>query len=327
MQICIDEIERCRELSPYLNFLALLGGRRRGWIPLPAALSAAEFDAAVTRMTPADRRLAEQWYLLDRSGVPPVRRLRHRDRRFERPDVWNDVEGELLRIFTSPGSVGLSAVELEVAAGVLDVPDPVGAFAVLRGDEDSPPARDDEAGYVRVLERQLRSRLPVDRLLSYDRAEEGAAAREQRLTALAEDVRARFATVIEAVIDAQPTPDGRRSGHGAPVRVPASGAGDKLVDRDDELAEIARFLDRQAPGLLAVVGQAGAGKSTLVSAAASAAAARPGSGVVVIRLLGTTPATARVEGLLQGLVAELSARLGDVDAAVRRRPAGDRPVW
>ena len=53
------------------------------------------------------------------------------------------------------------------------------------------------------------------------------------------------------------------------------------------------------------MGQAGAGKSTLVSAAASAAAARPGSGVVVIRLLGTTPATARVEGLLQGLVAEL----------------------
>ena len=42
-----------------------------------------------------------------------------------------------------------------------------------------------------------------------------------------------------------------------------------LVDRDDELAEIARFLDRPVPGLLAVVGQAGAGKSTLVSAAAS----------------------------------------------------------
>ena len=91
--------------------------------------------------------------------------------------MWIDVEGESSGIFTSPGPVGLSAVEQEVAGGVLDVPDPVGAFAVLRGNEASPPARDDEERYVRVLERRLRSRLPFDRLLSYDPAEEGAETR------------------------------------------------------------------------------------------------------------------------------------------------------
>ncbi len=49
MNICIQELKRCQEMSPKPNFLVLLGDRY-GWRPLPAQIPADEFKALLDRL-------------------------------------------------------------------------------------------------------------------------------------------------------------------------------------------------------------------------------------------------------------------------------------
>jgi NACHT domain- and WD repeat-containing protein len=44
MRICLGEIDRCRAVTPGLNFIALLGDRY-GWRPPPYVIPGAEFAA------------------------------------------------------------------------------------------------------------------------------------------------------------------------------------------------------------------------------------------------------------------------------------------
>src|SRR5688572_18108750 len=77
MQICLDEVERCRVASPRPNFVVLLGNRY-GWQPLPASIPAREFDALKTHVPEGDRGELERAYARDDNAVPPSYRLRPR---------------------------------------------------------------------------------------------------------------------------------------------------------------------------------------------------------------------------------------------------------
>ena len=71
MEVCLQEIERCQEASPWLNFVVLLGDRY-GWRPLPArppVTGAAHLRQAL----PADEehRFARE-YPLDENADPPA---------------------------------------------------------------------------------------------------------------------------------------------------------------------------------------------------------------------------------------------------------------
>src|SRR5687767_1290629 len=43
MRVCLDEIARCRRVTPRPNFIALLGDRY-GWRPLPYEIPALEYE-------------------------------------------------------------------------------------------------------------------------------------------------------------------------------------------------------------------------------------------------------------------------------------------
>jgi NACHT domain- and WD repeat-containing protein len=92
MRICLDEIERCRSLTPRPNFIALLGNRY-GWCPLPSEIPAGHFSALLDK-APSDRErdLLRTWYTPDRNAVP--------ERFWLRPvppelDGWSALEAEL----------------------------------------------------------------------------------------------------------------------------------------------------------------------------------------------------------------------------------------
>jgi hypothetical protein len=121
--------------------------------------------------------------------------------------------------------------------------------------------------------------------------------------------------------------------------VPAANA--SLVGRHAIFADLARFARTPGHGLLGVVGSAGIGKSALVGAVAAGIAdtAAPDGPLVILRLLGTTAATTRLDGLLRGLVEEIAAGLDvtvppapDVPTLIRQlaellaRARADRPI-
>jgi len=51
MGICLEEVRRCRAVTPRPNFLVLMGDRY-GWCPLPAEIRADAFRAILSAVTP-----------------------------------------------------------------------------------------------------------------------------------------------------------------------------------------------------------------------------------------------------------------------------------
>lgn len=143
--ICLEEIRRCRDISPRPNFLVLLGDRY-GWRPPPSVISEEDLE----RMRPhleQDPRLSERvfadkgqggWYRRDENAQPPEYVLRpRREAPFDDYDRWTPVERELREgLARAANAVGIaresrhlhgaSATELEILEGALDqrkVPD------------------------------------------------------------------------------------------------------------------------------------------------------------------------------------------------------------
>ena len=70
MQICLEEIRRCQQVTPRPNFIVLLGDRY-GWRPSPETIPQADFDAIRPHLSEEDRALVDRWYALDENAVPP----------------------------------------------------------------------------------------------------------------------------------------------------------------------------------------------------------------------------------------------------------------
>ncbi|MCB1006938.1 MAG: DUF4062 domain-containing protein, partial [Acidimicrobiales bacterium] len=160
MEICLGEIDRCREVTPRPNFLVLLGNRY-GWLAVPARLPIGELDAIRARVGPgADRDLLDTWYQRDDNAVPAEYRLRPRigpskpaghpertkgDEAAEQAEqeAWARVEQRLRTVLTAAvDELGwdearrrvyeTSATDQEIQAGALLDDDAGPAFAFVR---------------------------------------------------------------------------------------------------------------------------------------------------------------------------------------------------
>ncbi len=166
MPLCLEEIRRCRSVSPRPNFLVLLGDRY-GWRPLPVEIPANEFEALCAQINDdEDRQLLATWYRRDDNRVPPAYLLQPRtvavpqDAPPERRAAAEEAEGEQwrsteqrLRAVLSAAVAAMeapsaslalldtSATEQEILVGALDTdiedaPDHV--FAFFRGIDGLP---------------------------------------------------------------------------------------------------------------------------------------------------------------------------------------------
>jgi len=140
MNICLGEIERCRQVTPRPNFLIVLGDRY-GWVPPPPQIPAQEFEALLGLVTdPEEAERLNYWYRKDMNADPPEYRLQPRSgerKQFRDFDAWAAEERALVATFRTVvenGGLSLpperraaylaSATEQEVLAGALQIPDP-----------------------------------------------------------------------------------------------------------------------------------------------------------------------------------------------------------
>jgi hypothetical protein len=104
MQICLEEIRRCQQVTPRPNFIVLLGDRY-GWRPLPAIIPHNEFATILNATTNADdRTLLSEWYALDENAIPPEYCLRARGEMGY--DEWGPVEQRLHRVLLDGARAG-----------------------------------------------------------------------------------------------------------------------------------------------------------------------------------------------------------------------------
>jgi hypothetical protein len=308
MAVCLEEIRRCLETTPRPNFLVLLGDRY-GWVPLPDPVPVDRLLDARSRSSTDDRRLLDDWYELDLNAAPPEYRLRSRIGTVaEGPGVWAQIEARLRRVFETPSARLLpSATEQEITVGALATG---GANALLLLRDG---ARSDRDPRLTALRDFLFERLPADAVLPFGSVDELVALASERLSVLIDDElghrRASAASVT------------RRSGRQEARRheMVARSLSSDVVGRREELDRLSAALGRPSGSVVVVVGEDGAGKSSLL-AAAFQTRLTSGPGRLLGRFIGATPTSGQARGLLVGLCAQLAdavdADAGDLTAPV-----------
>lgn len=123
MQICLNEIKRCQQLSPKPNFL-ILQGDRYGWIPIPETIPYARAMNILPELNATERELFDAWYQLDRNVLDNGEYiLRERTGRYVDYNVYiKEAEEPLRKIFKRFGYTA-SATEQEIIAGLYDTDD------------------------------------------------------------------------------------------------------------------------------------------------------------------------------------------------------------
>jgi hypothetical protein len=111
MNICLQELRRCQDVSPKPNFVVLLGNRY-GWRPPPPQIDADEFEALLNELSESERQKLKTWYRRDENAKPPEYALLPREveypegateeqrkaARHEEAQSWATTEAELRAI-------------------------------------------------------------------------------------------------------------------------------------------------------------------------------------------------------------------------------------
>jgi len=140
LQICFDEIARCRMLSPKPNFL-ILSGLYYGWIPLPSFITKYVWDKIEGGIP--EPSLLRTWYLQDENDIEGAYILRPHDGNGNYKTDWKEIEVSLKKElfpliqeqFPDESKyfelLGLSATEQEIYKGLFCHPESKGDVFVL----------------------------------------------------------------------------------------------------------------------------------------------------------------------------------------------------
>ncbi len=350
LNICFEEIDRCRGTTPRPNFIVLLGDRY-GWRPPPPQIPGYEYEEIVRRVPPDERQLMEEWYARDDNALREVDgratgeyRLKDRVGPNEDHDTWTAVEGDLARILRAAVKdmplgdddrlkYEASATEQEIARGALRVEGPVDHvhcfFRTIRDlphsaigrefvdlvESDAEYALDQEASSkLEALKAKLRNLLPRN-IHEYEARWAGSEPTTDHLGDLCEDVYQHLRHAIEQEIEqleeANPVKQEIKE-HAAFGRKRA----EVFIGRTAALQSISDYLREADPHTLAVHGSSGSGKSALMAKAAERVQDDLPDAQVIVRFIGATPGSSDGRSLLHSLCRELSRRYGADEASV-----------
>jgi WD40 repeat protein len=332
LTICLDEVARCQQFSPDLNFLILLGDRY-GSSLLPERIPSDQVARLLPHLTKALHEQFIQAYKEDHNALQPEYVLLSstgtEDARQE--------EGESLRVALAQAAqiAGFSeqerlpfiasATHLEVQRGLLDAScDPTATICAFRSFtsvpegpqsvlyvEQQPERRAYLEAFKTTVERRLdghvhRYGMPgeITGLLHTDLA---AQAYYKTLT---EQFYALLEPRIQEALARRHADARRRDPVVEANRQFAAARASVVVGRDNALAKVAAYLTGQTLHPLVVTGDSGVGKSTLLARAVDDATQAHPHAVVVTRYIGVTPGTSGLTDLLSGLRREIAVRYG-----------------
>ncbi len=127
LDICLNELKHCKQVSAYPFMLTLLGDRY-GWRPLPRIVEQSVFEGWCSQLSYDEKTLFDQWYHLDKNQLPVSYILKPRSDEYENDTVWSKIEllmrNAIDRISNSDqthkNKFGMSATHHEIAEGILD---------------------------------------------------------------------------------------------------------------------------------------------------------------------------------------------------------------
>ena len=328
MQICLEEIRRCQQVTPRPNFIVLLGDRY-GWRPAPEIIPKDEFDAICAHFSDEQREPLDEWYALDQNAVPPEYCLLPRDE--VSYEEWQQIESDLHEaLLTGARATGLgddamvkyerSATEQEIIAGALEAAKghafyyqrringmPMGPEAEDYFDLDDQGRADAEArALLHTLRRSLRDFMPRPHRRRIVARWGANGPTDEHLDALCVQVYLDLAGVILSQIagmEAVDPLDHEVEQH----RKFAQDRACHFIGRKQIIERITGYAKTGGGYPLVVHGKSGSGKSALM---ARVLKELPEDLTVIWRFIGATPASTQHHALLRGLCEELYREFG-----------------
>jgi hypothetical protein len=334
--ICLEEIRRCREVSPHFNFLILLG-ERHGSALLPEQIDQDEFERLLNHTSKAEGDTIEPWYKLDENACPPVYVLQPRqEEQYPNYQAWEPVQRDLHTILAKACQSAqfdaatqlkylASATELEIEAGVFkysaEEQQPLCFFRTIDGVPknaerfvEQDPEKHDR---LEDIKRRLEER--TSDVYKYRAQWAGEACSEEHLEAFCEMAEGRLRARIEAILD-RPQQRQTTERETSAFRQFAMQRARHFVGRDEALATIKTYLASAASSPLVVTGPSGSGKSTLLAHAANEARREQPAAVVEDIYIGVTPDSSNTHLLLTNLWSRIREAYNDPSATSGGKP-------
>lgn len=329
MNICLDEIKRCQEVSPHFNFIVLLGDRY-GWIPLTPQVEKTEFEEILSRVKESDKTLLAQWYHLDTNAVPPEYVLKPRQENFlARLNYysWSQTEKLLHAIFldaikclgwpandTRRNKYQYSATHQEIIEGALKEPDKRGrVFAFLRNIQnlnDLPHGKiytDDDVAKtqaVQALKEEIKQTINKSHIFSYDVTWNGT-----KLDSYIEKFTAYAFTSLCQIIGKEFSDLELTDNLPREKDIHKEFGAERcrhFIGRQKVMEDIAAYIQGEQNTPLVIYGPSGSGKSALMAKAFFDTEAKYKSACMICRFIGATPESTDIRSLLENLVREIT---------------------
>ena len=337
LAICLEEIRRCREVSPHFNFLVLLG-ERHGSALLPEQIDQDEFERLLNHAGTTDERdTIKLWYQLDRNARPPIYVLQPRSKeQYPTYKCWEPVQQRLHTILATACQRAqfdvaaqlkylASATELEIEAGVFkysaEEQQPLCFFRTIDGvPKDAKQfVEQDSKKSTRLESIKCRLEKRSSDFYKYRAQWAGEACSEEHLEAFCETAKQRLEARIKAILD---RPQQRQATETSAFQQLMRRTR-HFVGRDEALTTIKTYLASAASSPLVVTGPSGSGKSTLLAHAAKKAkdALREKHAAVVEDIyIGVTPDSSNTHLLLTNLWSRIREAYNDPSATSGGKP-------
>jgi ABC-type oligopeptide transport system ATPase subunit len=345
IDICLNEIKRCQQLSPKPNFIALLGNRY-GWQPIPPRIPSTEMKMILDSVELESKSFLTKWYRLDENAIPSEYLLQPRKDEYTEYSIWEKTEA-IIRGILRDAVISLplpdeakskylcSATHLEIIHGALNPPPGIEnpekhVFVYSRNLEglswdnrgknyfDYPENSTDNysKSQLDALKKELRLKLG-DNYKDYEANWDGHKSVIENPDVFADMV---FNDLLE-IIQKQVESDTYEDDNEYEVSLHNSFK-EKLTEffqgREDVLSKIKSYNEQQPVELnskdnkpFVLVGASGSGKSSVIAKAIQMAEASHENAVIVYRFIGTTASSSDIIQLLQGVCQQLADEFGE----------------
>lgn len=332
LDICLNEIKRCQEISPRLNFIVLLG-ERYGSVPLPTKIPADEFEAILSCVDiPMQKKLLLKWYRKDDNAIPPEYVIQPRIGKYKN-DTWKDeVEKPLLGIFQNAVKklnlseetrlkYEASVTHQEINQGVFKVKDAgENVFCFFRTIENLPEGKNSE-GFTELcqyierypvsrakldqLKTKLKNHLQENQFKNYKVQWQGSGITSNHIEQLCNDVSDRLKRIIATDAAQWKSMDALEN----EINTHHEFGLEQLmffVERNKYLNEIIHYIKSDSTQPMILYGEQGIGKTALIAGAIEKTRKEFPKAEVIQRFIGSTPDSMELHSLLDGIIRQIA---------------------
>lgn len=318
IRTCLEEVARCREISPDFNFVALLGDRY-GTRALAESIPEDDFEALKPFLSPKHRARVQKWYRLDKNTVPATYILQPRGRDWAAN--WEQLRDAFVQAGQKAGlaseklhALNASITDQEIHAGLFSGTQPASPVLIRRTLTNG-ASQSSRTGRAFIESTKLGNPGPELRKTLHKKLENnfGTSFTEYQATlekgCISEASLAAFCQMMISILETRVDQEIQAKGTQPPPKPTETDFAKKQLEhyqeQTDGLQAIDKYLADSNPIPLIITGETGIGKTTLLLKAAEKAQVTFPTAIQLGYFIGGSTSVATTAALLSRIESDI----------------------